>query len=374
MAHIQQQEFCTRVKEKYKDFFRNKLVLDIGSLDINGNNQEYFYNCNYIGVDIAEGRNVDMISKGHELGFPDATFDVIISTECFEHDQYYDSTIKNIYRMLKPGGLFLFTCATTGRPEHGTRKTTPEDAPLLQNNVEWSDYYKNLTESNIREILNIEKSFSLFEFSTNEVSQDLYFYGFKTGEYVERNDYSFLLIDKPEAMRYYCQLYIDNGNGFSENISQKISIEQNQEIKKIIFSLSEYETINNLRFDPLNDTCIVQFLSFEAVLSNGDKIDLATTMQANACYYDGYNHFFNTNDSQVYLNQVKGIKKIHIVLKYQFIGKKALEECINQKDYQLSLQEKKIKTLANELENIYSSKSWQLIKTIRFILNLFTKK
>lgn len=373
MAHVQQQEFCTGVKEKYKDFFKNKLVLDIGSLDINGNNQEYFYNCNYIGVDIAESRNVDLISKGHELGFPDSTFDVIISTECFEHDQYYDATIQNIYRMLKPGGLFLFTCATTGRHEHGTRRTTPEDAPLLQNDIEWSDYYKNLTEFDIRAILDIEKSFSLFEFSTNEISQDLYFYGFKIGTYVERDDYSFLLKDKPEAMRYYCQLYIDSGNGFSENLSQKISIEKDQEIKEIIYSLSEYDNINSLRFDPLNDTCVVQFFNFEAILNNGNKVNLTNDIHSNACYYDVYNYFFNTNDSQIYLNQVKEIKELHIALKYQFIGKKALEECIDQKEHQLSLLEEKLKKSTYELENIYSSKLWKLIKKTHSFLNLFKK-
>ena len=193
---------CARFFSFQKDFFlkKDKFVLDIGSLDINGNNQEYFDNCNYIGVDIANGRNVDIVSKGHELGFPDQTFDIIISTECFEHDQYYEKTIQNIYRMLKSGGLLIFTCATTGRPEHGTRRTTPEDAPLLQNDIEWSDYYKNLTEQDIRNIFNVENNFSTFEFSTNEISYDLYFYGFKKGNLFNRDDYSFLLSDKPRKL------------------------------------------------------------------------------------------------------------------------------------------------------------------------------
>lgn len=190
MAHLQQQEFCKSIQGKFPNFFKNKFVLDIGSLDINGNNQEWFHNCKYLGVDIAYGQNVDIVSKGHELGFPDGTFDIIISTECFEHDQYYDATIKNIYRMLKPGGLFIFTCATTGRPEHGTRRTTPEDAPLLQSDIEWSDYYKNLTESDIREVLNIESAFNNFEFSTNDTSRDLYFYGFKVGTHSVHSGYS----------------------------------------------------------------------------------------------------------------------------------------------------------------------------------------
>ena len=113
MAHHQQKNFCTSVKEKFPIFFNGKWVLDIGSLDINGNNQYLFEQCGYIGVDLLPGSNVDFVSMGHELLFPDECFDVIISTECFEHDQYYEKTIKNIVRLLKPGGLFIFSCATT---------------------------------------------------------------------------------------------------------------------------------------------------------------------------------------------------------------------------------------------------------------------
>jgi hypothetical protein len=57
-------------------------------------------------------------------------------------------------RMLKSNGLFIFTCATDGRAEHGTNRTSPADAPLLTGN--WSDYYKNLTETDIMDVLDID--------------------------------------------------------------------------------------------------------------------------------------------------------------------------------------------------------------------------
>ena len=63
----------------------NKLVLDIGSLDINGNNQYLFEDCQYTGIDVGVGKNVDIVSKAHELKMPSGTYDTIISTECFEH-------------------------------------------------------------------------------------------------------------------------------------------------------------------------------------------------------------------------------------------------------------------------------------------------
>ena len=55
--------------------------------------------------------------------------------------------------MTRPEGLFTFTCASTGRPEHGTRRSGPQDAPLLMEQGDWGDYYKNLTEEDIRETL-----------------------------------------------------------------------------------------------------------------------------------------------------------------------------------------------------------------------------
>jgi lipopolysaccharide biosynthesis protein/SAM-dependent methyltransferase len=193
MAHEQQRDFCKSVKERLPEFFNGRLVVDIGSLDINGSNQYLFENSGYIGVDLFEGRNVDIACKGHELAMPDESVDVVISTECFEHDSHYAKTIKNIYRMLKPGGLFLFSCATTGRPEHGTRRTTPEDAPFIQLLGNWADYYKNLEESDIRAVLDIDAAFEKYEFSSQHESHDLYFWGVKKGELAARNDYSFLV-------------------------------------------------------------------------------------------------------------------------------------------------------------------------------------
>lgn len=191
MAHQQQIDFCLSIRRKLPRFFVNKFVVDIGSLDINGSNQYLFENCLYIGVDLLPGKNVDLAVKGHELHLPSNSVDVIISTECFEHDQFYALTLKNIARMLKPGGLFLFSCATTGRPEHGTRRTTPHDAPFIQGLGDWEDYYQNLEEKDIRRALDIDSIFEEYAFSINFETCDLYFWGIKKGCFVERDDYSF---------------------------------------------------------------------------------------------------------------------------------------------------------------------------------------
>jgi autotransporter strand-loop-strand O-heptosyltransferase len=187
MAHVEQRNFCIKVKEKFPDFFKNKKVLDIGSLDINGSNRDLFEDCDYIGLDVGEGRNVDVVSVGHLYDAPDNFFDTIISTEVFEHDMFYEETVKNIIRMLKPGGLFVFTCAAPGRPEHGTRRCGEECAPLLiQISEEWADYYKILDNHDFEKISNFKKTFPDGYFELNnlylEIPSDLYFYGIKGGE------------------------------------------------------------------------------------------------------------------------------------------------------------------------------------------------
>jgi len=179
MAHIESKQFCLGVKQKFPAYFKSKKVLDIGSGDINGNNRFLFSDGKYVGVDVAEGPNVDIVAKCHELKNA-PKYDTIISTECFEHDMFYPQSLEKIVKILKKRGLFLFTCATTGRPEHGTRRIQ-EDVSLhtLIGNEEWSDYYKNLTEADIRAVLNIDKIFSEYRFVVGYDMCDLYFYGFK---------------------------------------------------------------------------------------------------------------------------------------------------------------------------------------------------
>lgn len=178
MAHLAQKNFFLEVKTKHPHFFKKCSVLDVGSLDINGNNRFLFEEYEYIGLDVGEGPNVDIVVKGHEYK-TDKLYDVVISSECFEHDMYYKETIKNCIDLTKSGGLFTFTCASTGRPEHGTRRTKPEDAPFLNEIDEWGDYYKNLTENDMREIFSPDDLFSSYEFIYDSIHFDLYFWGIK---------------------------------------------------------------------------------------------------------------------------------------------------------------------------------------------------
>jgi SAM-dependent methyltransferase len=106
------------VKNLFPEFFHQKRVLEVGSLNINGSIREFFTDCDYVGIDCNPGPDVDIVCTAHK--FVSRPFDVVCACETFEHDPFADLTVWNMLKLLKPGGLFFATAAGEGRPVHGT--------------------------------------------------------------------------------------------------------------------------------------------------------------------------------------------------------------------------------------------------------------
>jgi len=177
MAHQQQFDYIQKLKSRFPTYFSNKKVLEVGSLNINGSIRSLFTNCDYLGIDVGLGKDVDLVCEGQNLDHPNETYDTVCSCECFEHNPYWVETFNNMYRMTKSGGLVFMTCATTGRQEHGTTRTSPQDSPLTT--IKGWDYYKNLTTEDFILNFNLGKMFSYYEFEIGGPIPDLYFYGIK---------------------------------------------------------------------------------------------------------------------------------------------------------------------------------------------------
>lgn len=140
MSHPQQQAFIARAAALHP---ATGPLLEVGSLDVNGTVRPFFPGAEpYVGIDLAPGRAVDVVASGHDFG-PDEAFATVVTTECLEHDPGWDRTLRNIVRVLRPGGTLLITCATTGRHEHGTTRTSPAMSPST------NDYYRNLTAADV---------------------------------------------------------------------------------------------------------------------------------------------------------------------------------------------------------------------------------
>jgi SAM-dependent methyltransferase len=170
MSHQQQLDFIKSVKDQLPEYFKGTKVLEVGSLNINGSVRQFFEPDQYIGCDLGEGAGVDIVCRGHELPYPNESFDVVISCECFEHDRHWEKTFQKMIDLVRKGGLVIFSCATIGRPEHGTTRTSPADAPFT------NDYYRNLREEDFNQF---KSSFDSYKFSQCLRPRDLYFWGLK---------------------------------------------------------------------------------------------------------------------------------------------------------------------------------------------------
>ncbi len=94
-------------------------ILEVGSADVNGGLRELSPpGADYIGVDFATAPGVDVIlNDPMVLPFADASFDVCVTSSCFEHAPFFWQTAVEIARVLKPGGLFYLNAPADG-PYH----------------------------------------------------------------------------------------------------------------------------------------------------------------------------------------------------------------------------------------------------------------
>lgn len=188
MAHKEQIAFCKKVRKMFPYYFLRSSIIDVGSLDINGNNRYLFrWPKSYIGLDIVEGKNVDMVGRAHvnlammegmknppanqafKRQFP---VDVVISTEMLEHDEYWEESLKAMYSILRPNGLLLITAAGEMRPVHGTAAHHPDLSPGTNN------YYRNISNEMFQDVLR-PSMFKTYFVNQDWAQCDFQFYGIK---------------------------------------------------------------------------------------------------------------------------------------------------------------------------------------------------
>ena len=161
MAHRNQQIFCEKIKESFPEYFKDIRVLEIGALDVNGNNRYLFDNCKYVGIDRNEGSNVSVVTDFLDYECPNNYFDIVISTESLQEDDNYEKTIMKIMDVIRPGGAFLLTCASDKRIQDNPKNT--------------------FTKETLNSVYNFKNNFSDAIFEYENDFGDLYFFGIKGG-------------------------------------------------------------------------------------------------------------------------------------------------------------------------------------------------
>jgi len=136
---------------KNKDFWdkvKSKLPLTSKILDL-GDNKNLFKEYKFY-----------TISKDFSLTFLKKDYSCILATNFFEYDPFYEISLLTCINSISLNGVFVFTISFT---------------PVEDDDI---DYYKHLTEKEIRRIFDIDKYFNEYQFELNE-DNDLLFYGIK---------------------------------------------------------------------------------------------------------------------------------------------------------------------------------------------------
>ena len=91
-------------------------IVEIGSQDVNGSLRDVAPSgFNYIGLDFVEGKGVDIvIDDPYKIPLPDGYADIVVTSSCFEHSEFFWLAFLEIVRILKPGGYIYVNAPSNG--------------------------------------------------------------------------------------------------------------------------------------------------------------------------------------------------------------------------------------------------------------------
>lgn len=139
-------------------------VVELGAYIVNGSVRPLFpATRSYVGVDMRPGQGVDVVADAATYK-PLAPVDLVVSTEMLEHSPRQALVIKNIAKMLKPGGILILTAAGVERVPHNN------DGHM---NAVGDEFYRNVSESDLIKWLDAAK-FTSFDICRNIRMGDIY--------------------------------------------------------------------------------------------------------------------------------------------------------------------------------------------------------
>ena len=114
--HTEAFDFVRRVVQSLPPLVR---VAEFGSRVVNGSVREIFTDArHYVGVDPVPGPGVDSVMDA-AIFFSPPDYDAVVCCETLEHVPHPDGLCRAAFNVLRPGGVFIVTCASPMRKPHG---------------------------------------------------------------------------------------------------------------------------------------------------------------------------------------------------------------------------------------------------------------
>ncbi|NOU47318.1 MAG: glycosyltransferase, partial [Bacteroidales bacterium] len=141
-------------------------------------------------------------------------------------------------------------------------------------------------------------------------------------------------ITSPKISNHYVQLFFESGNNiFNEENAIKHFVDK--EINKLIFKLNTNDSIQKLRFDPINDYAQIRINGIN-LMNRGNLIDKSYSLSSNALLTDQNVYLFDTIDPQLFIdfNDSNGIEIEEVIVDIVYLktGPGVLELANDLKD------------------------------------------
>lgn len=137
-------------------------VVEFGGANVNGSVRDLLPDAVYYSIDLRDAEGVDEVADAATWEPVGDAPDLVICCEVLEHTDQGAAICANAHRILAPGGAFIVTAATTGRPPH-----SGVDGGELRS----GDHYQNVTFDDLYEWL---RPFAVASYETNRQAHDIY--------------------------------------------------------------------------------------------------------------------------------------------------------------------------------------------------------
>jgi SAM-dependent methyltransferase len=124
--HDNNRRWLADLTREHPAWFTGGSILELGSAGADPEIRNLFTNtANYVGVDLVDGPNVDVVGNAATVDFGKTRFDVVICFSMLEHDENWRESLGNAEKFLKQGGVMIGCHGAEGNLHHGPEPWRP---------------------------------------------------------------------------------------------------------------------------------------------------------------------------------------------------------------------------------------------------------